>query len=325
MEDYYQTLGVSKSASADEIQRAYRKLAAKYHPDMNPDDRSAKEKFQKVQQAYEVLSEPEKRKLYDQYGHEYEAYARAAEAGYHPGYSGGASGGGAEFFDAESFFSAMGGGFEDLFRGAGTHDGGRSHGSRRHRSSSHRSSSRRSPRQDQELEPVTIPFAMAVNGGEKQITITRSDGSHETLGVRIPAGIEDGKRVRLRGKGHQSRNGTRGDLFVPIRVAAHPCFRRRGLHLEVDVSLTLAEAVLGTKLDLPTPRGTIVLKVPPGKSSGEKLRVKGYGVKTADACGDLFAVFRVVVPSQLDDEGRKLIEQFAERYPQPDPRQDLQW
>lgn len=321
MEDYYKTLGVPRSASADEIQRAHRKLAAKYHPDMNPDDQSAKEKFQRVQQAYEVLREPEKRKLYDQYGADYEAYARAAEAGYNPGNTQGT-----EFYgsDLEDFFSSMGGGFDELFRGG---QGSARHRSTRGHSPRSRSRSRNereSGRNDQEMEPVTIPFDTAINGGEKQITVTRSDGTPETLTFRVPPGIEDGKRIRLRGKGHRGRNG-RGDLFIPIKVAPHPCYRRRGIHLEVDVALTMTEASLGTKIDLPTPRGTIALTVPPGKSSGEKLRVKGYGVKTDDSCGDLFAVVRVVVPSKIDDEGRKLLQKFADEHPQPDPRQDLLW
>jgi curved DNA-binding protein len=325
MEDYYKTLGVPRSASAEEIQRAHRKLAARYHPDMNPDDQSAKEKFQQVQGAYEVLREPEKRNLYDQYGADYEAYARAAEAGYNPGKSQGT-----EFHDTnlDDFFSSMGGGFEQMFR-AGGQAGRPSSRGQSSRGNSSRSRSRSSRveetgRNDQELEPVTIPFGTAINGGEKQITITRSDGTPETLSFQIPAGIEDGKRVRLRGKGHQGRSG-RGDLFVPIIVAPHPCYRRRGIHLEVDVSLTMTEAALGTKIDLPTPRGTISLTVPPGKSSGEKLRVKGYGVQTVDSSGDLFAVVRVIVPSKMDDEGRELLQKFADEHPQPDPRQDLQW
>jgi curved DNA-binding protein len=313
MEDYYKTLGVARSATSDEIQRAYRKMAAKFHPDLNPDDRLAKEKFQKIQLAYEVLSEPEKRKLYDQYGHEFEAYSRApgAGGGYQPGQSGNQQG-----FDLEDLFSSMGGGassFEDLFGGG-----------QRTRSRSSRAANRNRPQgnPDVESEPISIPFSVAVNGGQSQITTTRPDGEPETLTIQIPAGIEDGKKIRLRGKGRPGHTG-RGDLLVPVKVTPHPCYRRRGMNLEVDVPLTLVEAALGTKIDLPTPRGTITLTVPAGKSSGEKLRVKGFGVKTDKACGDLFAVVQIVVPT-LDDEGRRLLEAFRDHCPMPDPRLDLQ-
>jgi DnaJ-class molecular chaperone len=312
MEDYYKILGISRSVSGDEIQRAYRKLAARYHPDMNPDDRSAKQKFQQVQQAYEVLSEPEKRKLYDQYGHEFEAYDQAAKAG--GGYAGG--GRGAEFheLDLEELFSSMSGeGIDDLFRGttAGRRSRGRGRGG-----------GRSAPRARQ-LDPITISFETAIKGGETQITVSQPDGSQETLTVKIPAGIEDGKKIRLRGKGKSG--GTRSDLLIPVNVAPHPCYRRRGIHLEVDVPLTMVEATLGTKIDLATPRGTITLTVPAGKSSGEKLRVKGYGVETGKGSGDLFAVFRVVVPSNLDEEGRRLLDAFASHMSSPDPRRDLRW
>ncbi|HIM27959.1 MAG TPA: J domain-containing protein [Planctomycetes bacterium] len=312
MEDYYKILEIPRSSSGDEIQRAYRKLAAKYHPDMNPDDRLAKEKFQKVQQAYEVLSAPEKRKLYDQYGHEFAAYAQAAKsAGPHRG--GGRS---AEFhdLDLEELFSSMGGsGIDDLFRGTA---------GRRSRSRGRQGG--RSTSNDRQLAPITISFETAIKGGETQVAVSQANGSQETLTVKIPAGIEDGKKIRLRGKGRRGENG-RVDLLIPVKVAPHPCYRRRGIHLEVDVPLTMFEATLGTKIDLPTPRGTITLTVPAGKSSGEKLRVKGYGVETDQGSGDLFAVFRVVVPSDLDEEGRRLLNAFAKHTSSPDPRRDLRW
>ena len=159
-----------------------------------------------------------------------------------------------------------------------------------------------------------------------QITVERPTGKTETLAVKIPAGIEDGKKIRIRGQGQPApRGGTPGDILITIHVAPHPYFQRRGNHLLVRVPVTLGEAVGGAKVDLPTPRGTVTLSVPPGTSSGTKLRVKGHGVTPKNGPpGDLLAEIQIVLPKQLSDADRQAIRQIDQRYSQ-DPRKDLRW
>ena len=171
-----------------------------------------------------------------------------------------------------------------------------------------------------------MPFATAVLGGEAQISLERADGQLESLRVKIPAGIESGKKIRLRGKGEESETGgAAGDLLIKVDVAPHPHFRRQGNRLDVRVPITLAEAVGGAKIDVPTPNGTITLTVPPGTSSGSKLRAKGQGVKHSNGeVGDLFAEVLVVVPKDLAADDRTEILEVLKKYPQ-NPRAELRW
>jgi curved DNA-binding protein len=159
--------------------------------------------------------------------------------------------------------------------------------------------------------------------------VERPDGHVETLAVKIPAGISDGKKIRLRGQGGSAGGGTPGDILITVHVAAHPWFTRHGNDLEVRLPVTLAEAALGAKVDVPTPRGTISLRVPPGASSGKRLRVKGHGVKTRDGePGDLYAEIQIVLPASLDEESLELIKKLDERLQtgQPqNPRRELRW
>jgi DnaJ-class molecular chaperone len=318
--DYYATLGVSRTSSPDEIQKAYRKLARKYHPDMNPDDATAKTKFQEVQSAFEVLSDPDKRKRYDQFGADFEA------AGAHPGgprgwrYTTG-SGPQAHPFDPNDLndlfggggFGDGGGGFADLFKNLGK---GRSGGRR----------AAAPTRGDDIKHALTIPFATAVLGGEAALSVQRADGDIETIKVKIPAGIDDGKRIRLRGQGGQGiGNAPAGDILLTIHVSPHPHFRRTGNRLEVRVPITLAEAAEGGKVDVPTPHGTITLTVPPNSSSGRRLRIKGQGVQPAgQPPGDLFAELQVVLPDDLTADERKQMAEISQRHRQ-NPRADLRW
>ena len=311
-EDYYKVLGVNRDASQADIQRAYRKLARKYHPDMNPDDASAKERFQRVQQAYDVLGNAEKREMYDRYGSSFQS------AGGGPGGGGGSYGfhpGGFEEVDLEQVFGGRGPeGFADIFRQfTGGHAGG---GGRRRG---------RQPGADLQHE-VEVPFRTAITGGEVAMTVQRPGNRVETISVKIPAGIEEGKRIRLRGQGEASPNGGRaGDILLKIHVAPHPYFTRRGNDLEVTVPVTLAEAALGAKIDVPTPKGTITLTVPPGTSSGRRLRVKGHGVPaTKRPSGDLYAIIRIVLPTELDEKSQELIRQLDALHPMS-PRSDLRW
>ncbi len=316
-EDYYQLLGINRNASAAEIQKAYRTLARKYHPDVNPDDKAAKEKFQEIQKAYDVLNDPEKRELYDRYGSSFEA-AAGSSAGPFPG--GGPAG--HEEFDFGQLFGGGGryageaGGFEgpvgDFFR--------------RFASGGPRTTRRRPARGTNLKHHIEVPFQTAVLGGEVRISVQRPSGKVENITVKIPAGIEDGKSIRLRGQGEEAPSGGQaGDLLIKVRVGAHPYFRRQGRNLEVEVPITLAEAALGAKIDLPTPQGVISLKIPPGTSSGKRLRVKGHGVQAARGeSGDLFAVVQIVLPETLDEDAQRLIRQIDEQDRQQ-PRRELRW
>lgn len=329
-QDYYAALGVSRGASQDEIQKAYRKLAKKYHPDMNPDDKTAQKKFKEVQQAYDILSDEKKRKLYDQFGSDFEQMGAGGGGGPQwssqvpPGFGGfdfgGAGfggGGGAESLPPE---------LQDLLRqftgggGGGFQFGGGPTGRRR--------SSRRTPGQPgaDVRHEVEVPFRTAVIGGEVSLRVVRPGRTTETISVKIPAGIEDGKTIRLRGQGEpSSTGGAAGDLLITVRIAAHPSYRRDGLDLIARVPVTLAEAALGGKVDVPAPHGTITLKVPPGTSSGTRLRAKGQGIQTASATGDLYAEIIIAIPKQFDEESAELVRRLDERQPLTNPRADLVW
>lgn len=325
-EDYYKTLEVSRDASAADIQKAYRKLARKYHPDLNPDDASAKTKFQEVQRAFDVLNDPSKRELYDRYGSSFESMGAGAAG------SGPRGGGGGRYtwsnageeIDFSQLFGQRGAGadpsgmFGDIFTQFRRAGGG---GARRARPQPSRG-------EDATAE-ITIPFHTSVTGGETHVSLHSPDGQVETLAVKIPAGISDGKKIRLRGKGLPGPDGTPGDLLVAVHVSPHPWYTRKGNDLEVRVPVTLAEASLGAKVDVPTPRGTITLTVPPGSSSGKKLRIKGHGVATSKGeKGDLYAELAIVLPPSLDEESldlvKKLDEHLNAQAPQQ-PRKDLRW
>ena len=315
MSDYYKILGVNRNASDSEIEQAYRKLARKYHPDLNPDDKSAKEKFQQVQKAYDILHNPSTREQYDQFGSSFESMGGNPGGG--QGWPPHGGGGGVEFDFNELFGerygegrpSGFGGGFADIFRqftqGSGPTPS--RHGANiRHE--------------------IKVPFDVAVTGGEANLRVQRARGKTENISVKIPPGIISGKKIRLRGQGESSRGrGQSGDILITVQVIPHPYFQIRGDHLEVRVPVTLAEAALGATVDVPSPHGTISLKIPPGTSSGRKLRVKGHGVqRQGKTPGDLYAEVTIVLPDTIDDDSRELIKQFNQRH-QLNPRKDLKW
>jgi DnaJ-class molecular chaperone len=316
-DDYYAVLGVSRGASTPEIEKAYRELARKYHPDMNPDDSAAEAKFQEVQRAYEVLKDPEKREMFDRYGSSFDATGGGPGGG-NP-FTGGAYPGGGGFnfegggpggatFDFSEIFGAGGaggagggGGFEEVIRNMG---GGRQRGQRPQ------------PQRGRDIEHrLTIPFTTAVLGGEAQLQVRRVDGKTERIEVKIPAGIEDGKKIRLRGQGEAAGDGASpsGDLFIHVAVSSHPVFSRKGSNLEVRVPLTASEAALGTKVEIPAPRGAITLTIPAGTASGSRLRVKGHGVASGEGkVGDLLAEVQISFGASLGKDSETLYQQLAD-------------
>lgn len=294
-EDYYSVLGVKKDASADEIRKVYRKLSRENHPDVKPGDTAASEKFKKVQEAYAVLGDAEKRAQYDRFGHAFN------KAGGGPTYQwSGGPGGGAGPIDLGDLFGE-GVDLGDLFGGFGGRGGGRRGPSPR-------------PAKGQDLRTeLTVPFLVAAEGGQHELGLNRA-GKTERITVKIPAGLTDGSTIRLAGEGHPgAAGGPHGDLLLTIRVAPHPYFRREGNDLTVDIPITPAEAALGSKVEAPTlTEGRVVVTIPPGTSSGRKLRLRGKGVadRKTGTRGDLYVVAKVTVPDTLSDEQRDLFERL---------------
>ena len=292
--DYYKALGVEKGASADDIKKAFRKLAVKYHPDRNPDDKGAEDKFKEINEAYAVLSDPEKKQQYDTFG----------SSGFHKQYSQEDIFRGFDFGNA---YKDMGGGggsddlFSRLFGGAFGRGGGRG-------------GFRQGPQKgvDHEME-LTVTFRDAAQGAEKQIAFRRN-GQREELKVKIPVGVDNGSKIRLTGKGAQGEGGgPAGDLFLIIHVLPDPVFIRDGGDLFVERSIPFSAACLGISLDVPTLEGDKRIKVAAGIQPGTKIRLKGCGIKTlgSNAKGDLYVKIGLHVPESLTAEQQKLVEEMA--------------
>ena len=374
--DFYKVLGVDKGASADEIKKKYRKLARELHPDKNPGDAKAEERFKEVSEAYDVLSDDKKRAEYDE--------ARTLFASGGGGFGGGGFGGpggfgGGATYDFGDVFGADEGGLGDIL--GNIFSRGRGGGGRRSQA----------PRRGQDveseitlgfndaLEGVTVPLRLASDAacdsckgtGARAGTVprvcpncqgsgqtTRNAGgfafaepcaacggrglivddpcptchgsgrgvSTRTVQARIPAGVKDGARIRLKGKGAPGeRGGPNGDLYVVVHVSPHPVFGRKGDNLTVTVPVTFAEAALGGQVPVPVPGGgTVTLKIPAGTANGRTFRVRGKGVPRKDATkGDLLATVEVQVPTGLTDDAREALERFAEAHGDQDPRKDL--
>ena len=392
--DYYGALGVKKTASAEEIRKAFRKLARKYHPDVNP-DKAAEEKFKVISEANDVLSDPKKRKMYDQLGFysdnidpaAAEAYARAGGAGSSGGFSGfrGSPGGaqhqqevpfdfgGFDFSDFTEGVKRGGGGFKDIF--ANMFRGGRQE-----------AATEQEPGSDLEYQ-MNVGFWQAIRGAELQLSvphlescyhchgrgyleapgecpecqgkgqITQKSGSmkfnmpcprcggsgknrsvcnvchgegrlerEESLKVRIKAGTRDGQRIRLAGRGNAGTMGApAGDLYIIIRTGEHPLFKRDGDDIYVTVPVTVSEAALGSKVEVPTIDGRAQLKIPPGTQSGQKLRLREKGVPSAakeGIRGDEIVEVKLVVPNLRDEKSKEIMRELAKLNPE-DPREEL--
>ena len=391
--DYYGTLGIKKTASADEVRKAFRKLARKYHPDVNPNDKRAEEKFKEISEANDILSDEKKRKVYDQVGFysdqidpaTAEAYARQQQAGYRQGppvdfggfdFSGFQAGQGPAA-GGQGAGSASWGSFRDIFSGIFT-------GSEQNAQAKRA----RGPEPGTDLEyQAPIEFWTAIRGGNARIDIRRQEvcptchgqassgapmqcpecsgtgqvtqmggrmkfniscprcgGSGritnacptcqgeglvhrtESIEFRIKAGTRDGQRIRLQGKGNAGTNGgAPGDLYVIVRTGTHPVFTRVADDIQLSVPITIAEAALGAKVDVPTIEGRAQLRIPPGTQSGQKLRMRERGVENASVAGqrgDQIVTVEVVVPQLNDERSREIMREFAKLNNQ-DPRVTL--
>jgi curved DNA-binding protein len=306
LRDYYETLGVPRDASNEDIRRAYRKLAREYHPDVNKDP-GAEDRFKEVSEAHAVLSDPEKRAQYDRLGPNWRAGQNAPDAsgagGFRTGPGGGRGGGGGGFDDVRVDFGE--GGFSDIFEdlfGAGRRGGAGGAGGRGRGGFSMRGSDR-----EAELE---LSLEEAARGGRR--TVTFADGREYE--VNIPPGVRDGQRIRLAGEGGQGTGGgPSGDLYLRVRIRPHPRFRLEGDDLHTDVPVTPWEAALGATVEVRTLDGRAQVKVPAGSSCGRRLRLRGQGMpRPRGGNGDLYAEVRIMVPRTLSDAEREAFEHLAE-------------
>ena len=311
--DYYEILGVSKDASQDALRQAHRRLARKLHPDVNKAE-DASVRFSEVQEAYDVLSDSEKRAQYDRFGH---SGMGSGQSG-HPG----SQGGGAPWSDVdpETFESVFG----DFFRGAGGGSGG---GFNTGGFSGQRRRARQAaPRRGSDLRhQLDITFLVAARGGSETLRLSGDDGSEEKIEVRIPAGVQDGATLRVRGKGGSgTAGGPDGDIRLKLKVGPHPWYRREGLDLLMDVPISITEAALGTTVELPLLHGSATLRIPPGTGSGVKLRMSGKGITDSKGVsGDFLAVVSVVGPKALSEEDQASLTDIGTRL--EDPRRSMPW
>lgn len=317
-QDFYKMLGVSKDADDKEIKKAYRKLARKLHPDQNPGDKKAEEKFKEVSEAYSVLSDPKQRERYDairqmsQGGARFAAGSGGAGGGGFEDLFGGMFGGGAPSGNMRFSTSGAGGGFDDILSGlfgGGGGAGGFGQGFRE------------PPQRGADLGAnASISFKQAYEGTELKMTV-----GGKPLSLRVPAGIRDGQKIRARGKGQPgSGGGPAGDIVVTISVAKDPMYSLDGKTLRVKLPITYEEAVLGASVDVPLPDGTTVkVKVPELSSSGKLLRVRGRGLKAKTGTGDVIVELSIVLPPTFTPEALELVKQLRDIQGQWNPRAEL--
>ena len=314
--DYYQTLGVSRDASQDDIRKSFRKLAREYHPDVAKDKKAAEEKFKEINEAYEVLSDPAKRKKYDTLGANWNR-AQPPPGG---GPFGGQGGRGFRGQNGEEFEFHFGGtGFSDFFEQffGGRGDGG--FGFDDHAQA--RRGAAPGPTRGKDIEgDILVALDEALQGSVRTISFQRRNRQtgqvvSESFRVRIPVGVTEGQLIRVPGKGEEGRSGgPAGDLYLRVRFAQHPDFRVRGADLYYDLDLAPWEAVLGTTVTIPAVDGPVTVRIPPGTGTGKQLRVRGRGLPAGGGSrGDLYAVSTVQAPTEISDEERELWQKLAER------------
>ncbi|MFB3879958.1 MAG: DnaJ C-terminal domain-containing protein [Armatimonadota bacterium] len=328
--DFYKVLGVGREADEKAIKTAFRRLARKYHPDVNPGDKEAERKFKEISEAYEVLRDPQKRQQYDQFGHLGAGWEHAG-AGAQAGWPGGGVGADYQF---TGFDGDLGDLFGDLFGGRG---GGVFTQARMRRG--------RDVRAEVELtledaftgatREITIPVAQVCSVCKGQGVLgrgavcTQCGGAGQIeqmkrLEVKIPAGVRTGSKIRVAGQGELGASGQRGDLFLIPRILPHRLFRREGDDLQIELPVTFAEAALGAEIEVPTMDGRVAMKLPAGASSGQRLRLAGRGMPRArgGGRGDLYVQIKIVVPKHLSQEERELIARLGQMS-QENPRARL--
>lgn len=305
--DFYSILGVSRSASADEIKKSYRKLAMQYHPDKNPGDKKSEEKFKEISEAYDVLSDAKKRDMYDQFGH----------AGNQQGFgAGGPFGGGAGPGGFGGFRSGPGGGanggdpFQDIFGDVFGDIFGNARGPGGARS--------RRPSKGTDLRyTLNISFEDSALGTEKVISFVRQRGNKEEsakLSVNVPAGVKEGQRLKLSGEGDAAPGGgTPGDLYVIINIQDHPLFKRQENDVTLDLPISYTDAILGTNVEVPTLTGKAMIRIPPGTHSGQSFRLKGKGFSKIGGFGSGDMLVRILVdtPHTLSARQKEIMEELA--------------
>lgn len=295
-QDYYKLLGVDRGAKIDEISKAFKKLARKYHPDLNPGDKKAEEKFKKINEAYEVLKDPEKRKLYDQLGPDWQHGQQfSGSQGFENMHFsfGGQNMGGAGGADFSDFF-------ENLF-GSGSRTSGFGQGFQQR------------PRRGRDVEAeLSLTLEEVMEGGKRQVTLQMPNGPR-TLEINVPKGIRDSAKLRLSGQGDPSPSGgPAGDLYLRVHYLPNKLFKVDRENLHYDLYLSPWEAVLGAKVEVPTLDGHVELKIPAGSSSGRKFRLRGKGMGPASQRGDLLVRVMIEVPASLDDRERELWQKLSE-------------
>jgi DnaJ-class molecular chaperone len=332
--DYYSLLGIPKNAPDKDIKAAYRRLARKYHPDVNPGDKAAEAKFKEINEAFEIISDVQKRKKYDQYGSDFEnaeAFARARQQSQQQPGNTGRGGRGSPFTTYETQdMGDLNDVFENLFRGMG--------------GSGARTGGRRAPRKGQDIEhQIEMSLEEAFNGTKRVLELKSEQAcpvcqgmgrvkngvcqqcggagrviKPRRLEVKIPPGVKEGSRVRVAGEGDTGAGGTGGDLYLVVKVSAHPLFKREGDDLTVDVPVSLTAAVLGSEVQVPTLKGSkLALKIPPETQNGKVFKLAGQGMPRLNdtKCGDMLARVSVVLPTNLSISERGLFEQLRAMRP----------